>query len=464
MTRLAKKVPMPLDEVKTSFLIVEDDEAALRQLRWTFDDYKVETATNRSEAMERVREDDFPIVLLDLGLPPDAEGASEGLATLREILDVSPLTKVIVVTGREEREHALQAVELGAHEFYRKPVQVEEIRFIVERARRLYELELESRSSVRAGTPEPLPGIVSASDSMKEVCRLVQRAASSDISVLLLGESGTGKELLARALHELSSRSSGPFIAINCAAIPDQLLESELFGHERGAFTGADRRLIGRLETAHEGTLLLDEIGDMPTPLQAKVLRFLQERVIQRVGGRTDIQLDTRIVSATHQNLQSLAAEGAFREDLYYRLSELSISIPPLRERPEDTVLLAQHFFEKFRADVSGRVMNLAPDAVAAIVRHDWPGNVRELENRVKRGVLLAEGKSVTVEGLDLAGEMDTAGGASTTLKEAVVEAERSAVTRAWAESGGNVSRASKLLGVSRPTLYKLLKDHGIRD
>jgi len=455
---------MTPNEAKSPFLIVEDDEAALRQLRWTFDDYAVETATNRPEALELVRQGDFPIVLLDLGLPPDAEGASEGLGALREILEIAPLTKVIVVTGREEREHALQAVESGAYEFYRKPVQVEEIRFIVDRARRLHELETESRSSARAGAYESLPGVISASDSMKEVCRLVARAASSDISVLLLGESGTGKELLARALHQRSSRASGPFIAINCAAIPDQLLESELFGHERGAFTGADRRQIGRLETAHQGTLLLDEIGDMPTPLQAKLLRYLQEQVIQRVGGRADIQLDTRIVSATHQNLQSLAAEGRFREDLYYRLSELSISIPPLRERPEDTVLLAQHFFEKFRAETPGRVVNLAPDAVAAIARYDWPGNVRELENRVKRGVLLAEGKSVTVEGLDLVDESGIADRASVTLKEAVSGAERSAVTRAWAEAGGNVSRASKLLGVSRPTLYKLLKDYGIRD
>jgi len=455
---------MPKDDTKPPFLIVEDDAAALRQLRWTFDEYAVETARDRAEALEQVRSAKFPIVLLDLGLPPDEDGASEGLAALSEIVAVSPETMVIVVTGREERECALQAVELGAYDFYRKPVQVDEIRFIVDRARRRYELEEENRRLSKDARREPLPGVVGMSDSMGKVCRLVERAAGSDISVLLIGESGTGKEVLAQALHALSPRAEGPMIAINCAAIPEHLLESELFGHEKGAFTGADRRVIGRLELAKGGTLLLDEIGDMPALLQAKLLRFLQERVIQRVGGRSDIPLDTRIVSATHQDLQLLAAAGSFREDLYYRLSELSITIPPLRERPEDAVLLAQHFFERFREEEGGRVQGIAPAAVAAIARHSWPGNVRELENRLKRAVLLAEGKYVTVDGLELADAVEDGSVEGASLKDAVREAERRAVTRAWAEADGNVSRASKLLGVSRPTLYKLLRDHGLRD
>jgi two-component system NtrC family response regulator len=455
---------MSRDDAKPLFLIVEDDAAALRQLRWTFDDYSVETARDRPEALEQIRSATFPIVLLDLGLPPDEDGASEGLAALQEIVALSPETKVIVVTGREEHECALQAVELGAYDFYRKPVQVDEIRFIVDRARRRYELEEENRRLSHDARREPLPGVVCMSESMSAVCRLVERAAGSEISVLLVGESGTGKEVLARALHALSPRAEGLMVAINCAAIPEHLLESELFGHERGAFTGADKRVVGRLELANGGTLLLDEIGDMPAALQAKLLRFLQERVIQRVGGREDISLDTRIASATHQDLQTLAAAGSFREDLYYRLSELSIEIPPLRERPEDAVLLAQHFFERLAAEEGKRVQGLAPAAVAAIARHSWPGNVRELENRLKRAVLLAEARYITADDLDLAALDDAESAEGASLKDAVREAERRAVTRAWAEADGNVSQASKLLGVSRPTLYKLLRDHGLRD
>ncbi|MDH3520059.1 MAG: PEP-CTERM-box response regulator transcription factor [Myxococcales bacterium] len=455
---------MSADDARPPFLIVEDDAAALRQLRWTFDDCEVATARDRTEALAEFQQRSFPIVLLDLGLPPDEDGASEGLAALREMLSIAPETKVIVVTGREEHAYALQAVELGAYDFYRKPVQVEEIRFIVERARRRYALEEENRRLAHDRVREPLPGVVCTSDAMREVCRLVARAADTEISVLLIGESGTGKEVLARALHAESARCEAAFVAINCAAIPEQLLESELFGHERGSFTGADRRVIGRLELANGGTLLLDEVGDMPAPLQAKLLRFLQERVIQRVGGRQDIHLDTRIVSATHRDLQALAARGAFREDLYYRLSELAIRIPPLRERPEDAVLLAQHFFEQYRSEGAKTAQRLAPDAIAAVARYAWPGNVRELENRLKRAVLLADQRMVTAADLDISEGEDEASVAAASLKDAMRESERRAVTRAWAESAGNVSKASKLLGVSRPTLYKLLRDHGLRD
>jgi two-component system NtrC family response regulator len=444
-------------------LIVEDDPAALRQLGWTFDDYAVSKATDRATALEQMRQERFPVVLLDLGLPPDPDGAAEGLATLREILTLAPGTKVIVVTGQEAREYALQAVEIGAYDFYRKPLNVDELRFLVERAFQLQRLEEENRRLMRSTRGELLPGIIGSSESMHQVCRLVERAAASEISVLLVGESGTGKEILARALHGRSSRASGPLATINCAAIPEHLLESELFGHERGAFTGAVRQSVGRFELAQHGTLFLDEIGDMPLPLQAKLLRFLQERIIQRVGGRTDISLDVRIVSATHRDLPALVEEGTFRQDLYYRISELTIEIPPLRERVEDAVVLAQHFFERYREEAERPIQRLAPDAVAAVARYPWPGNVRELENRLKRGVLLAEGPGLTARDLDLpGGEANETGG--WTLKEALHEAEQQAISRAWVQAQGNVAEAARILGVSRPTVYKLLRDHGLRE
>ncbi len=452
---------MPSAEPSPKLLVVEDDAAALRQLRWTFDDCEVLTAKDRAEAIRHVKSLRPGVVLLDLGLPPDAEGASEGLAALSEILSTVPETKVVVVTGREETEHALEAVRLGAYDFYRKPIDADELRFLVSRAFRLHALERENRRLAQAATVEPLPGVIARSEAMAEVCRLVERAAESNISVLLSGESGTGKEVLARALHERSARGSGPFVAINCAAIPEHLLESELFGHERGAFTGAVRRSVGRLEMAGGGTLLLDEIGDMPPGLQAKLLRFLQERVVQRVGGREEIAVDTRIVSASHRDLKALVGEGSFREDLFYRISELEITIPPLRERAEDALLLARHFFDRFRREAVRPLQGLAPDAVSALLRHSWPGNVRELENRVKRAVVIAEGPRLTPADLDLGSAED---GVLYTLQEAVRQAERRAIERAWAEAGGNVSRAGKILGVSRPTVYKLLKEHGFRE
>jgi two-component system NtrC family response regulator len=445
---------------KPPLLIVEDNEAALRQLRWTFDDHALATASDRKTALARFRVKAFPVVLLDLGLPPLAGDASEGLALLREMLADSPHTKVIVVTGREEHKHALQAVRIGAYDFYRKPVDADEIRFIVERAHKLYRLEEENRLLERSVRREPLPGVLAASDAMLGVCRMVEKAADNDASVLLTGESGTGKEVLARALHARSERAKKPFVAINCAAIPANLLESELFGHERGAFTGAVRRSEGHLERAEGGTLLLDEIGDMPTDLQAKLLRFLQERVIQRVGGRSEIPLDVRIVSATHRDLEKLCERGGFREDLYYRIAQLPIEVPPLRERPEDTLLLAQHFLEKFRDESDRSVTGLSGDALSAIVEHAWPGNVREVENRIRRAVLLAEGARITVEDLQLNREGPRPAQA---LRDVVKRAEQGAVTQAWAQSGRNVSKASELLGISRPTLYKLLRDHGLR-
>jgi two-component system NtrC family response regulator len=449
---------------RTPLLIVEDDAAALRQLRWTFDAYDVSTASDRVSAVAAARKEVFPVVLLDLGLPPDAEGASEGLAALGEILAQAPETKVIVVTGRQEREHALRAVQLGAHDYYQKPVDADEIRLLVDRARRMHQLEAESRRVVTEERAEPLPGVVCVSEAMRRVCRLVEKAAKTDISVLFIGESGTGKEVLSQALHAVSARAKAPLVAINCAAIPEHLLESELFGHERGAFTGAERRVLGRLEVANGGTLFLDEIGDMPSAVQAKLLRFLQERVIQRVGGREDIPVDVRVVSATHRDMRGPGEGGTLREDLYYRISELLIEIPPLRERSEDAVVLAQHFLEKFRESSPSPPLGLERDAIAAIAGHAWPGNVRELQNRVKRAVVLAEGARISALDLDLS--TSTAGDANEdppTLREAIREVEVRALTQAWTEAAGNVSKASRLLGVSRPTLYKLLKEHGLK-
>ena len=448
-------------EGKTKLLIVEDDESALRQLRWTFDEYDVVTAGNRPTALEKLRAERVPVLLLDLGLPPDADGASEGLAALSDIRDLAPETRVIVVTGREERKHALAAIDLGAHDFYQKPVDADEIRLIVARAVRLHGLQGEIRTQARTQDPEPLAGIVGASPAIKRICRTVERAAGSEISVLLCGESGTGKELLARALHALSARAEMPLVPINCAAIPAQLLESELFGYERGAFTGALRRTLGRVELAQGGTLFLDEIGDLPVELQPKLLRFLQERVIERVGGRAAISLDVRIVCASNQDLAAKVQAGTFREDLYYRISELSIEVPPLRERPDDCRLLALHFFERFRKQAHRPLRGLAPGALAALSRHPWPGNVRELENRIKRAVLMADGTKVTAADLELAVQGNEP--VEPSLERTLAAAERSALLAAWSEAAGNVSKTSKILGVSRPTVYKMLRDHGLK-
>ncbi|MBK1672853.1 PEP-CTERM-box response regulator transcription factor [Ectothiorhodospira shaposhnikovii] len=445
---------------KPVLLLVEDDPGLLSQLRWCFDDFEILTAQNRDEAIAQLRRGEPSVVTLDLGLPPDPGGATEGLATLEQILSLAPETKVIVVTGNNDRDNAVRAVALGAYDFYQKPVDADILNLIVKRAHRLFELEAENRRLSARQTTEPLPGLVAASPEMLKVCRTVEKVAPTDATTLLLGDSGTGKEVVAQALHGLSRRKQGPFVAINCAAIPENLLESELFGYEKGAFTGAVKQTRGKIEYADGGTLFLDEVGDLPMPLQAKLLRFLQERVIERIGGRGEIPVDVRVVCATHQDLSTLIDEDRFREDLFYRISEITIHIPALKDRTGDAHLLARVLLERF-AGKQGRTMRgFSQDAQSAIERHDWPGNVRELENRIKRAVIMAEGNQVTAEDLELSADGEDP--LMLNLRRVRDEAEGKAVRRTLQMVGGNISRAAELLGVSRPTLYDLLKKHDL--
>jgi two-component system NtrC family response regulator len=446
---------------KPKLLIVEDDAGLQKQLKWTFDDYEVLQATNRGEALGQLRRCEPPVVLQDLGLPPDPDGVSEGMATLKEILSLSPRTKVIVVTGNADRDNAVRAVGLGAYDFYQKPLDKEVLRLIVGRALEIHSLEAQNRALRESQAGSPLAGIIATDERMLKVCRRVEKVAPTSASVLVLGESGTGKELIARAVHDLSTRAKGRFVAINCAAIPEQLLESELFGHEKGAFTGAVKTTPGKIELADGGTLFLDEIGDMPLPLQAKLLRFLQERVIERVGGRTEIPVDVRILCATHQDLKALIAQQRFREDLYYRISEVPIELPPLRDRTGTAAVLAHAFLRRYGAENGVPKRGFTPEALAAIEAHSWPGNVRELENKVKTAVIMAEGPLVTAEDLGLASI--SADGLLFSLKEVRSRAERAAIYQAMAVADGNISKAADLLGVSRPTLYDLMERYGLR-
>ena len=454
-----------MNDVTHRLLFVEDNPGLQRQLRWSFSEYSVLMAGDRAAALDFLRRDQPPIVILDLGLPPDDQGASEGLATLEAIMTEAPHTKVIVTTGNEDRANALRAVELGAYDFCQKPVDPDVLRLIIQRARHLQLLEQELRERPTGARDSPLRDFVTSSKLMLDICRIVERVAPSDVTVLLTGESGTGKEVLARALHELSPRAGKPFVAINCAAIPETLLESELFGHEKGSFTGAIKRTIGKFELADSGTLLLDEIGDMPVALQVKLLRFLQERVIERIGGRAPISVDVRVICATNHVLPELVREKQFREDLYYRVNEVSINIPPLRERPGDPLLLAKHFLNESAGRLRRPVTGFNRDAIAAIENHPWPGNVRELQSRIKRAVLMAESKLVTVPdlGLPMSEKTPEAESRPVTLREARQMAERGVILEALAEAEGNISQAAKRLGVSRPTFYDLIKAYGIR-
>jgi two-component system, NtrC family, response regulator len=448
-------LPLPV------LLIVEDDEGLQRQLKWAYEGYRVVAATNRAEAIDLVRLHEPAVVTLDLGLPPDPDGTTEGFLTLTEILALKPDTKLIVASGHGARESALKAIALGAYDFYRKPVDIDELGLIVSRAFHLADIEAENcRLAVAGGAAQTVLGtIVTAAPEMLAVARTIERVASANVSVMLLGASGTGKELLARSIHERSARSAGAFVAINCAAIPENLLEAELFGYERGAFTGAVKTTPGKIEQAQGGTLFLDEVGDIPLPLQVKLLRFLQERVIERIGGRAPIAVDTRIVCATHQDLDAMQVAGSFREDLYYRLAEIVIAIPSLADRSGDAVLLARHFTTRYAREFGVAVHGLAPDAIEAIAGYRWPGNVRELENRVKRAVIMADGKHIAAADLDLR-QPATSDPLAINLRAAREVADRKAIHSALTRTEHNISSAAKLLGISRPTLYDLIKQY----
>ncbi|GAB4139543.1 MAG: PEP-CTERM-box response regulator transcription factor [Sphingomonadales bacterium] len=445
---------------KQKLLVVEDDEGLQRQLRWSYEDYAVVTASNRDQALAALRAEEPRVVTLDLGLPPDPDGTSEGFAILGEIMRLAPHTKVIVASGHGERESALRAIGMGAYDFYQKPVDFDELGLIVARAFHLFDIEEENRRLATAQQAAPFANLITGSPQMLKVCQMVERVAPTDVSVMLLGASGTGKELLARGLHDSSRRAKGPFVAINCAAIPENLLESELFGHERGAFTGAVKQTPGKIELAQGGTLFLDEVGDIPLPLQVKLLRFLQERVIERIGGRKEIPVDVRIVCATHQDLPRLIGDGQFREDLYYRLAEINIDIPSLHDREGDAILLSHAFLNRYNKELGRNVKGFSNEALAAIDGHPWPGNVRELENRIKRAVIMCDGGRIGAEDLDF-GQADEAG-EPLNLKQVREAADRKAINRALAQAQGNISQAAKLLGVSRPTLYDLMKQYYI--
>ena len=451
-------------EDKPRLLIVEDDAGLQAQLKWAYEDLDVTIVGDRASAIAALRAEEPPVVTLDLGLPPDPDGTSEGFAVLEEIMAIKPDTKVIVASGHGARESALMAIDRGAYDFYQKPVDIEQLGLIVRRAFNLHRIEQENRRlAAKAGDGNRvLGGLITAAPEMVKVARTIERVANTNVSVMLLGASGTGKELLARGVHDASERRDGAFVAINCAAIPENLLESELFGHEKGAFTGAVKTTEGKIELAHGGTLFLDEVGDIPLPLQVKLLRFLQERTIERIGGRKAIGVDTRIVCATHQDLETMITDGRFREDLFYRLAEIVIRIPTLAERPGDATLLAKAFLKRFAAEMNPQVKGFAADALSAIDAWGWPGNVRELENRVKRAVIMADGKLIGAADLDL-GDTEDEDSQPLNLKSAREQSDRRVIRHALARSEGNISSTAKLLGISRPTLYDLLKQYDLQ-
>ena len=445
-------------------LIVEDDPALQKQIKWSLDRFTSVCAADRSSALAQFRRNPVPVVTMDLGLPPDKDSVSEGFALLEGLLGIDPAVKLIVLTGQNDRDNALRACKLGAYDFMTKPFDADVLDLTVERALRMYELQAENARLSVQRVDDALAGLTTRDPSMLRICRTIEKVARSDATVMLLGESGTGKEVLAQGLHQASKRS-GKFVAINCAAIPENLLESELFGYERGAFTGATKTTVGRFETAAGGTLFLDEIGDLPMPLQAKLLRFLQERTIERVGGRQVISVDVRVVCATHQDLQAGTKDGRFREDLYYRLAEIVVDIPPLRERQGDAVLLAHDFLKRFSRD-QRNTLRFTDEAVRAIEAFAWPGNVRQLLNVVKRSAIMAEGNRVTLEDIGLPGPAgDASDPTPDDLNLRVVRetAERGAVVTALARANGNIVKASEILGVTRPTLYDLMNRLAIR-
>ena len=451
-----------MSEKGRPLLIVEDDPALQKQMRWAFDQFETLVANDREEAMAQIRRHAPPVVTMDLGLPPEPDAVTEGFRLLEDMLAFAPDTKVIVLTGQHDRSNALRAVAMGAYDFFAKPFEPDLLRLTIDRAFRLYDLQQENKRLQASRQPDAFAGLITRDPEMLRICRTIEKLAGTNATVLLLGESGTGKEVLARALHDMSPRRNERFIAINCAAIPDTLLESELFGYEKGAFTGAAKQTLGKIETANRGTLMLDEIGDLPLGLQAKLLRFLQERVIERVGGREEIPVDVRIVCATHQDLKALIAEGRFREDLYYRLAEIVVKIPPVRLRQGDAALLAHAFVQKFATEQRRGSMSLRPDAITAIESYAWPGNVRELENCIKRAVIMTDGNQIGAAdiGLDVPADADLS---SLNLRQVRDDAERAAVVKVLGRVNGNIVKAADVLGVSRPTLYDLMHRLGLK-
>ncbi len=443
-----------------TLLAIDDDLGIQKQLKWSLTDYEVVFAEDRPSALQQLRRYEPAVVTLDLGLPPDPTNASEGLACLTEILQHNPATKVIVITGSSDTEHALQAISLGAYDYYQKPIDVDVLNVIVARAFKLSEIEAENRQLKASAYKQQ--DIIGNSESINKACRMVEKIAPTEITTLLLGESGTGKEVFARAIHKQSPRADKPFVAINCASIPDNLLESELFGYEKGAFTGANKTTLGKIETANGGTLMLDEIGDMPLALQAKMLRFLQERVIERVGGRSEIEVDVRVVCATHRNLSEMVAEQTFREDLFYRVSEITLNIPPLRNRGHDIVIIAKALLHRFNAEFNTNIQGFTEDAINAMLGHRWPGNIRELQNKLKSAVILADTKFISAEDLGLAPSNQPA--SLPTLRKVREQAETQAIRHAYNVANGNLSKTADLLGVTRPTLYSLIDKYKMLD
>jgi len=439
-------------------LIVDDDSGIQKQLKWSLSDYDVIFADTRESAVAAVRRHEPKVVTLDLGLPPDEANASEGLAALKEILIIAPHTKIIVITGNDDRTNALKAIEMGAYDFYQKPVDSDVINVIVSRAFSLANIETENRTMKAVVGSDT--GIIGSSESIERLRTMVHRIAPTEISALLLGESGTGKEVTAKAVHQVSNRKDKPFIAINCASIPETLLESELFGFEKGAFTGAHKTTMGKIECAQGGTLFLDEIGDMPFNLQAKLLRFLQEKVIERLGGRQEIPVDVRVVCATNQNLEKMVTNKEFREDLFYRITEITLNIPPLRDRDEDVIILANFFLQQYATDYKRNIKSFSDDGLQALKEHRWPGNIRELQNKVKSSVIMTTGSQVTAFDLGFYDHSNAEYELSLNLRAVREQAETIAIQKAYALSAGNMSKASELLGVTRPTLYSLIEKY----
>ena len=448
--------------MKPSLLVIDDDEDIRSQLNWALvNDYALSLAGDRATALVLFREKRPPVVLLDLGLPPHPATPEEGFATLSELLAAEPLAKVVVASGQAEKGNALRAIGQGAYDFLCKPVQMDELKVILKRAFHVAQLEREYRDIQQRLGDDAFEGMLGSSPCMQEVFASIRKVATAEVSVLILGESGTGKEMVAQAIHRCSARKAGPFVPINCGAIPENLLESELFGHEKGSFTGAHVQRKGRIESAEGGTLFLDEIGELPPLLQVKLLRFLQEQTIERVGGRTRIQIDTRVLAATNADLKQALAEGRFREDLYYRLAVVSLRLAPLRERFTDIPLLAQAFLRKFGAQNKRENLRFEPQALHAMERHPWYGNVRELENRVKRAVIMAEGRRVTAADLELTDAL--VAGPPVTLRDAREAVERQVIQQALTRHGGKIAPAAADLGVSRPTLYELMDKLGLK-